>query len=88
MEDPEDNLEIFNTLVTEIDRNAPLKRIKCTRPPATWLKSLDIQQLKFERIRKRYLAHQTQKNSDWTAYKEVRNKLKHAMRTTKKKFLT
>ena len=26
--------------------------------------------------------------SDWTAYRAVRNKLKHAVRTTKKKFLT
>ena len=71
-----------------IDRHAPLKRIKCTRPPAPWLKSLDIQQLISERNRKRYLAHLTQKTSDWTAYRAVRNKLKHAIRTTKKKFLT
>ena len=35
MENKEDKLDIFNTLVTEyIDRHAPLKRLKCTRPPA------------------------------------------------------
>ena len=56
--------------------------------PDLWLKCLDIQQVKFERSRKWYLAHQTQKTSDWTAYREVRNNLKHAIRTTKKKFLT
>ena len=89
MEDPEDKLDIFDNLVSECkDRHAPLKRIKCTRPPAPWLKSLDIQQLISERNRKRYLAHLTQKTSDWTAYRAVRNKLKHAIRTTKKKFLT
>ena len=89
MEDPEDKLDIFNSLVTEcIDRHAPIKRIKCTRPPAPWLKSLDIQQLISERNRKRYLAHLTQKTSVWTAYRAVRNKLKHAIRTIKKKFLT
>ena len=67
MEDPEDKLDIFNSLVTEcIDRHAPIKRIKCTRPPAPWLKSLDIQQLISERNRKRYLAYLTQKTSDWT----------------------
>ena len=88
IEDPKDSL-IFNSLVTEcIDRHAPIKRIKCTRPPAPWLKSLDIQQLISERNRKRYLAHLTQKTSVWTAYRAVRNKLKHAIRTTKKKFLT
>ena len=89
MEDPEDKLDIFNALVTEcIDRHAPLKRIKCTRPPAPWLKSLDIQQLKSGRNRRRYLAHVSQETSDWTTYREVRNKLKHAIRTTKKIFLT
>ena len=89
MEDPEDKLDIFNSLVTEcIYRHAPIKRIECTRPPAPWLKSLNIQQLISERNRKRYLAHLTQKTSDWTAYRAVRNKLKHAIQTTKKKFLT
>ena len=79
----------FNNLVTEcIDWHAPLKRIKCTRSPAPWLKSLDIQQLISERNCKRYLVHLTQKTSDWTAYGAVRNKLKHAIGTTKKKFLT
>ena len=89
MEDPEDKLDIFNSLVTEcIDRHGPIKRIKCSRSPAPWLKSLNIQQLISERKRKRYLVRLTQKTSDWTAYRAVRNKLKHAIRTTKKKFLT
>ena len=43
---------------------------------------------KSEHNPKWYLAHQTQKTSDWTTYREVRNKLRHAIRTTKKKFLT
>ena len=46
IKDLEDKSDIFNNLVAEcIDRLAPLKRIKCTRPPAPWLKRLDIQQL-------------------------------------------
>ena len=89
MEYPEDKLDTFNNLVAEcIDRHAPLKRIKCTRPQAPWLKSLDIEQLISERNRKRYLVHLTQKISDWTACRAVQNKFKHAIRTTKKKFLT
>ena len=89
MEDREDKLDIFKTLVAEcIDRHLPLKRIKCTRPPAPWLKGLHIQQHISERNRKRYLAHLTQKTSDWTTCRAVRNKLKHAIRTTKKKSLT
>ena len=65
MEDPENKLDIFNTLVTEcIHRHAPLKRIKCTRAPVPWLNCLDIQQLKSERNRRWYLAHPTHKTSD------------------------
>ena len=75
-------------IVECIDQYAPIKQIKCTRPPAPWLKSLDIQQLISECNRKRDLAHLTQKTSDWTAYRAVQNKLKHAIQTTKKKFLT
>ena len=89
VEDPEEKLDIFNNLVTEfIGRHVPIKQIKCTRPPDPWLKSLDIQQLISECNCKRYLAHLTQKTSDWTAYRAVRNKLKHAIRATKKKFST
>ena len=88
MEDSKDKLDIFHVLTECIDRHAPIKRIKCTRPPAPWLKSLDIQQRISECNRKRYLAHLTQKISDWTVYRAVRNKLKHGLRTTKKKFVT
>ena len=89
MEDLGDKLDIFNNLVTECkDRHAPLKRTKCTRPQVPCLKSLDIQQLISERNCKRYLAHLTPKTSDWTAYRAVRNKLKYAIRTTKKNVLT
>ena len=43
MEDPEDKLDIFNALVIEcIDRHAPLKRIKCTRPPVLIFSNLNL----------------------------------------------
>ena len=61
-------------------------QMNSTRHPAPWLRSLDIQQLKSERNRIRHLAHLTQETSDLTRCKEVRNKLKHAIRTAKKKF--
>lgn len=38
IEDPNEKLEIFNNLLIQcIDRHAPLKRVKLTRPPAPWL---------------------------------------------------
>ena len=38
VDDPEEKLEMFTNLITEcIERHAPLKRTKITRPPAPWL---------------------------------------------------
>ena len=42
-DDPELQLHILNTLLREcIDRHAPLRRNKITRPPAPWMKEIDI----------------------------------------------
>jgi len=38
-----DSLDTFNKLLIScIERHAPLKRIKVTRPPAAWLRDLNI----------------------------------------------
>ena len=48
--DPEAQVDMLSSLITEcIDRHAPLRRTKVTRPPAPWMKELDIQQLQRER---------------------------------------
>ena len=44
--DPNDKLDIFNTLIIEcIENHAPLKRMKITRPPAPWLHQDEIRSL-------------------------------------------
>lgn len=46
IEDPDDKLEIMNTLITDwIEAHAPLKRTKLTRPPAPWLHKDDLRKL-------------------------------------------
>ena len=44
--DPEEMLASFNTLIKDcINRHAPIKRVKVTRPPCPWLKTNNIQAL-------------------------------------------
>ena len=50
--DPDEKLEILSSLIKEcIDRHAPLKLTKVTRPPAPWLKDPAIAELKEQRDR-------------------------------------
>ena len=45
-DDPKDQLAMVNTLILDsINRYAPLKRTKFTRPPAPWMKKLVIMAL-------------------------------------------
>ena len=49
-DDPYEQLESLNSLILEcIERHAPLKRIRVTRPPAPWMKCPYIKDLQKER---------------------------------------
>ena len=49
-DNPDDQLTVLNKLILDcIDRHAPLKRTKFTRPPAPWMKQLDIIELQKQR---------------------------------------
>lgn len=88
LEDPEDKLDILNNLILScLERHAPLKRTKFTRPPAPWLKCLDIQSLKIDRDKKRFTAHSTHSEHDWQKYRDVRNQLKSKIKSTKSTFI-
>ena len=47
LEDPDEKVEILQTLIQEcLERHAPLRRIKLTRPPpAPWMNDLNIRSL-------------------------------------------
>ena len=88
VDDVEDQLHIMNSLITDcINRHAPLKRCKFTRPPAPWLKDLNITELKRKRDKLRYTAHQTQSDEDWVLFRKIRNKLKSSIKSAKTTFL-
>ena len=43
-EDPDMQVDLLSSLIREcIDRHAPLKHTKLTRPPTPWMKDLDKQ---------------------------------------------
>ena len=50
LESPDDMVDALNSLMKDcLDRHAPLRRVKVTRPPATWLQTEEIRQLQKER---------------------------------------
>ena len=87
METVDNKVDLFNKLFTDcLEQYAPLSKKKVTRPPAPWLKDLEICNLKQTRNEFRYNTHQTQSEDDWRKYSDVRNKLKKKIRTTKSNF--
>ena len=84
---PDEKLDIFSELfVSCLNEHAPLIKAKITRPPAPWLKDLNINELQKKRNNLRKRAHDTQLDSDWKAFRETRNELKKRIKTTKHSF--
>ncbi len=78
VDDPEEKLEMFTNLITEcIERHAPLKRTKITRPPAPWLHEKEIKSLQNQRDLLRHKAHSLKTPDIWQAFRDVRNRLKN-----------
>lgn len=80
--DPDEKLEMPSSLIKEcIDRHAPLKVIKVTRPPAPWLKDPAIAELKEQRDRLRSAARASNNNKEtWEKFRAARNRLKELSR--------
>ena len=83
----DEKLSILNDLLLGcIERHAPTKKIKVTRPPAPWLHDLDMIKLKQAKKKLRFIAHQTKEDQDWKTYREIRNEIKSEIKATKKAF--
>ena len=65
-------METLNTLLVDcIDRHAPLRRVKVTRPPAPWMQTQEIQELKIKRDTLRTEAHAINTAKSWDAFRQV-----------------
>ena len=72
----EDQLDTLNTLIPEcLERHAPLRKVKFTRPHAPWMKDVAIVDLQQKRDKARYKAHKTQVPNDWEAFRNTQNQL-------------
>ena len=88
LESPEDMVNALNTLFSEcIEKHAPLKRIKLTRPPAPWMNANEIRKLQEDRDRLCFEAHKINSDDSWKAFREVRNKIKSVIYKTKRNFI-
>ncbi|CAB3988515.1 Hypothetical predicted protein [Paramuricea clavata] len=87
IDDPDQQLDIFNSLIKDcLDRHAPLRRSKITRPPAPWLNHSDVKQLQKERNELRYLAHKTNLSHVWNKFRVVRNTIQTNIKKVKTAF--
>ena len=72
--DPEDKLETLNTLLLEcIERHAPLKTVKVTRPPAPWMNDETIRNLQADTHQLRYGAHKNNDDLLWDQFRQETN---------------
>ncbi|CAB3997878.1 Hypothetical predicted protein, partial [Paramuricea clavata] len=69
-----------------IERHAPLRRTKITRPPAPWLKDPTIQDLQEQRNVLQASARRSKDAQAWELFRSARNRLKALIKTAKKKF--
>ena len=86
-DDPDEQLETLNTLISECLERHPLRKVRVTRPPAPWMKDPLIEELQKKRDSARFTAHQTSTDAARHEFHSVRNKLKSAIRTARKAFI-
>jgi len=88
LESPDGMVDVLNSLMKDcLDRHAPLRRVKVTRPPATWLQTEEIRQLQKEQDQLRAEAHKKGGETSWAAFRDVRNKIKSVVGKARRSFL-
>lgn len=88
IDDPNEKLEIFTNLLLQcLDKHAPRKRVKVTRPPAPWLMNDEIKKLQSQRDRLRHNAHALKSDNAWDKFRKIRNLLKKKIREAHKQFI-
>ena len=88
LEDPNEKLDVFSGLILQcIERHAPLKRTRLTRPPAPWLQKDEIRQTQLLRDKLRFEAHATKAQHIWQKFRDVRNLLKKKIREARQNFI-
>ena len=80
-----DKVNILNKLITDcIDRHAPIRRVKITRPSSPWMKDLRISDLQRKRNRLRKLQKNEPSEENLKDLRNIRNELKNSIKVTKR----
>ena len=83
-----DQVTILNKLILDcIEKHAPVKRIRLTRPVVLWMKDESIVNLKTQLEHHRQKARTSKEENGRKNYQVTRNKLKKTIKTTKAAFL-
>ena len=69
-----------------LERHASFRRVRVMRPPAPWMDNSQIGSLQQLRNKFRKKAHQTGSQESWELCRDVRNKLKAAIRRARETF--
>ena len=69
-----------------MNKHAPLKKIKATRPPSLWIQNEKIRIFQQEGKNLYYVAHKHKDHSKWNQFREKRNGVKKEIRYEKAKF--
>ena len=81
-------VDALNSFVTDcLDRHTPLKKVKVTRPPASWMASDEIRELDTTRDKLRAQARCRGTDETWTAFRTVRNRINAVIGKAKRAFL-
>ena len=83
-----DKISVLNSLITDcIDKHAPLRKVKITRPPSPWMKDLNISLLQRTRNTARVKYRKDPSHCHHEELIKIRNELKKSIKETKRTFL-
>ena len=81
-------VDALNSFVTDcLDRHTRLKKVKVTRPHASWMASDEIRELDTTRDKLRAQARCRGTDETWTAFRTVRNRINAVIGKAKRAFL-
>ena len=81
--DTDDQLDTLNkSILTAINKHAPLFRVKLTRPPASCMKDIKVNHLQRKRGHSRHEVHKNSKNENWRIFRDVRNEVRKKLSFT------
>ena len=87
-DETDDQVTILNKLILDcIEKHAPIKRVRLTRPVAPWIKDESIANLKRQLEHHLHKASVSKQENDRKNYQVTQNKLKKTIKTTKATFL-